>query len=328
VGGHEGEALNLWWHPLDDGPERRLTTGSGEYSEPRLSQDGRRLVCSALTVTRSLGLARADLPDQRDPRETLNGPRSGDAEPFVAKGGETAFSSTRNGIPKIWVVDPSGAPRQVTSGTDVDRAPALSPDGTEVAFVSEREGRRGLWIVPAEGGSPRRLVDADVLDRPAWSPDGRSIAYAVRALGKPELWLVPALGGSPTAIPGVRGRAPAWSPNADVIAYVAQDKAGVRLRFTSSSGQTVMDDVPGLPVFHALLAWSHDGRRLALLSIPAPAQAELSVLDLQPARKVTRIATLPFPTKLMGLSWTADDRNIVFGRVESESTVLLLDGIS
>jgi eukaryotic-like serine/threonine-protein kinase len=328
AGSHHGEPLNLWWHPLDGGAERRLTTGSGEYAEPRLSQDGRRLVCTALTVAQSIATARIDRPDQLDPSEILSGLRSGDAEPFVAKGGQTVFSSTRNGVREIWGLDPSGAPRQITSGTEVDRAPALSPDGTEVAFVSEREGRRGVWVVSAEGGSPRRLVDADVLDRPAWSPDGRRIAYAARAGGKPELWLVSANGGSPTPIPGARGRAPAWSPTADVIAYVAQDSSRARVRFTSSTGQTVMADVPDVQVLHVLMAWSHDGHRLALLSIPAAADAEISVLDLQPARKITRIATFPFPTKVLGLSWRADDRGIVFGRVETESTVLLLDGIS
>jgi TolB protein len=279
-------------------------------------------------VAQSLGLARLDRLDQVSPSETLNGPRSGDAEPFVAKGGQTVFSSTRNGVRKIWVLDPAGAPRQITSGTEVDRAPALSPDGSQVAFVSERGGRPGLWIVSAEGGSPRRLVEADVLDRPSWSPDGRSITYAAQSEGEPELWLVPAVGGNPTPIPGVRGRAPAWSPRADVIAYVAQDRAGVRVGFTSSTGRAVMEDVLDVHMLHVLMAWSHDGQRLALLSIPAAAEAEISMLDVRPAPKVTRIAIFPFPTKLMGLSWAADDRSIVFGRVETESTVLLLDGIS
>jgi Tol biopolymer transport system component len=41
AGDRNGEGLNIWWHPLDGTPERRLTVGAGEFSEPFISRDGR-----------------------------------------------------------------------------------------------------------------------------------------------------------------------------------------------------------------------------------------------------------------------------------------------
>ncbi len=327
AGDRGAEGQNLWWRPLDGGAERRLTTGSGEYTEPRLSRDGRRLVCGARSLTESLAVVKVNEENQRDPSQPLTGPRTGDGEPFVGASGQTVFSSTRNGARNVWGLDASGKPRQITSGPQVDRLPALSPDGTRVAFVSDRDGGRGLWVVSADGGSPVRLVAADVLDRPSWSPDGSEIVYAARSGGAPGLWLVPAKGGDPTAIPGVPGRAPAWSPVADTIVYLAQDKDSARVGFTDHAGRVVRPDIHEEHALHSLIAWSHDGKRIALTSNPTAAEADISVIDLQGTPALKRIAVFSPRFKLMGLSWAADDRSIVFGHVQYASRILLLDGL-
>ena len=54
AGDQSGGALNLWWRPLRGGRERRLTRGAGDYLAPRISRDGRRLVCEARTSVGSL----------------------------------------------------------------------------------------------------------------------------------------------------------------------------------------------------------------------------------------------------------------------------------
>ena len=80
-------------------------------------------------------------------------------------------------------------------------------------------------------------------------------------------------------------------------------------------------------MLHSLIAWSHDGKKLALTSNPTSAEADISVIDLQGAPAFKRIAVFSPRFKLMGLSWTADDRSIVFGHVQYDSRILLLDGL-
>jgi eukaryotic-like serine/threonine-protein kinase len=329
AGNAGGQGLNLWRRPLQGGAERRLTTGAGEYVEPRLSRDGRRLVCTARIAHASLAVADAGSTDQKDPSEALTGARSGDSEPTVsAKTGRIVFSSTRSGVRNLWVLDVRGTePRQLTSERETDERPAISPDGNQVAFVSNRGGRRGIWLVSAEGGVPRRLVEADVLDGVSWSPDGRRLVYCASAEGELALWLLPIEGGAPTRIPGVKGRVPAWSPTGDVIAYVAEEgPRGGAVRFTDSAGRPVLTDLTR-PISAAnAAAWSHDGRRLGFSSTPGTRSPALWVLDLASGR-FTRIATFPSYSKLRGVSWSADDASVVFGRVEYDSHILLLDGI-
>jgi len=132
AGDLRGEGLNLWQRPFRSGRARRLTTGAGESTEPRLSRDGTRLVC---TVGMSLSLVPADAgkpATAEAPLATLTGSSSGDAEPSVnPRTGQVVFSSSRNGIRNLWILDPGARePRQLTSSGEVDEGPVLSPAGS------------------------------------------------------------------------------------------------------------------------------------------------------------------------------------------------------
>ena len=227
AGDQSGATLNLWWRPLRGGRERRLTSGAGDYLAPRISRDGQRLVCEARTSVGSLRVLDARVPTP-GLGHTLTGAGAEDGAPSSARTGRIAFSSARSGTRDIWTSDADGGnARPVTSDAESDSLPAISPDGSRVAFVSNRGGRRGLWLVPAEGGVPRSLVPVDVVDRPSWSPDGRTLVYAAEGAGEQVgLWLVSAEGGSPFAVPGIRGRSPAWSPASDLIAYFTSLESG------------------------------------------------------------------------------------------------------
>jgi Tol biopolymer transport system component len=229
----------------------------------------------------------------------------------------------------IWTADADGAnPGPLTSDAEIDSLPAISPDGSRVAFVSSRGGRRGLWLVPAGGGAPRLLVPVDVVDRPSWSPDGRALVYAAEGTdGQVGLWVASADSGTPVALPGVRGRSPAWSPNADLIAYFTSvESTGLRIRFTSSRGDTRLDrlDVETTVVDASAFSW--DGSRLAIGTSPGSGDAEIVVVDLESGQS-RHVARLPPFTGLRGIAWTPDDRHLVYGLVQHESRVLLFDGL-
>jgi Tol biopolymer transport system component len=328
AGDQSGGALNLWWCPLRGGPERRLTRGAGDYLAPRISRDGRRLVCEARTSVGSLrvldlGASAAGLGS------ALTGTGAEDGAPSSARTGRIAFSSARSGTYDIWTSDVDGGnARPLTSDGENDSLPAISPDGSRVAFVSSRGDRRGLWLVSAAGGAPRSLVPVDVVDRPSWSPDGQRLVYA--AEGKDlqmGLWIVSADGGAPVAVPGVRGRTPAWSPGSDLIAYfTSSESAGPRIRFTSSRGESRLDELAVKTPAVDALAFSWNGSRLAIGVSPGSGEAGALVVDLESGQE-RRVVGLPPFTGLRGLAWTPDDERLVYGLVEHESRILLFDGL-
>ena len=107
AGDQSGGALNLWWRRLRGGRERRLTRGAGDYLAPRISRDGRRLVCEARTSVGSLrvldlGASSAGLG------RALTGAGGEDGAPSSARNGRIAFSSARSGTHDIWTSDADG----------------------------------------------------------------------------------------------------------------------------------------------------------------------------------------------------------------------------
>ena len=91
AGDQSGGVLNLWWRPLRGGREHRLTRGAGDYLAPRISRDGRRLVCEARTSVGSLRVLdlRAASPGLG---QALTGAGAEDGAPSSARTGRIAFS--------------------------------------------------------------------------------------------------------------------------------------------------------------------------------------------------------------------------------------------
>jgi Tol biopolymer transport system component len=329
AGDQGGGELNLWWRPLRGGRERRLTRGAGDYLSPRISRDGRRLVCEARISNGSiraleLRQAGAGLGAQ------LAGAVADDSSPSIARSGRLAFVSARNGTRDIWVSEADGSnPRPLTSDSESDSLPAISPDGSRVAFVSTRGGRRALWVVPSGGGPPVHLVSVDVMDRASWSADGRRLVYAAEgANARPGLWIVSADGGAPVAIPGVSGRCPAWSPVSDAIAYFTSvPSSGLQaVRLTDSRGGERSERVQ-VPIGAVdALAFSWDGRQLAIGRSPGSANGEILLADFGRGQG-RRVLTLGPFVGLRGIAWTADDARLVYGLVQHESRILLFEGL-
>jgi Tol biopolymer transport system component len=328
AGDQSGGALNLWWRSLRGGRERRLTRGVGDYMAPRISRDGRRLVCEARTSVGSLRAADLEAPVP-GLGQALTGRGAEDGAPSTARTGRIAFSSARNGTLDIWISEKDGtSPRALTSDAESDSLPSISPDGTRVAVVSSRGGRRGLWLVSADGGAPRLLVPVDAVDRPSWAPDGRRLVYTAEgADSQLGLWLISVEGGAPVAIRGVTGRAPAWSPSEDLIAYFTSVRsAGLRIRFTSSRGEPRLDHLDLATSSVDAMAFSWSGRWLATGISPGSGDAEIVVVNLERGQARSVVQLPPF-TGLRGVGWSPDDRRLVYGLVEHESRVLLFDGL-
>ncbi len=162
------------------------------------------------------------------------------------------------------------APARLTDTADSETQPRVSPDGTRVAFASDRESDEGdfdLWLMrlPATGerlpviaraaagrdvavaparrsSGPVRVAQSRGLDGyPSWSPDGNRLAYYAVRDGIGSTWVItvdplPAAG-APTA------RVPRERPSSTAI-------------LASRHGGAV--------------AWSPDGRTLAIGEMPAP----------------------------------------------------------
>jgi gamma-glutamyltranspeptidase len=227
-----GDGFDIYVARVKGGMPERVTTGAGDERGPSWTPDGR------LVFT------------QRD----------ADAEQWdlfvVSQRAEAAWDT----------------PIRLTDTPDSEIQPRVSPDGTRLAFASDRDSDEGdvdLWVVrlPAKGApvsmihgaraagdsdttpsaerrasGPVRIVQARGLDGyPSWSPDGNRLAYyAVRdGIGSTWVTIVDPL-----------------PPEGAKTARVPRSRPASGAILVSRHGGAV--------------AWSPDGRALAIGEIPDP----------------------------------------------------------
>jgi Tol biopolymer transport system component len=147
-----------------------------------------------------------------------------DASPAVSPDGRTiAFSSDRDGQPRIWLKQVSGeAEAPLTSGPD--DLPRFAPNGAEILFTRPDGAGTSLFRAPLLGGEARRLLEGAA--EGDWSPDGARVAFLrLQSEGGQTVTVVgvaAADGSGAREIARVPGamRAPRFSPDGRSVAMV------------------------------------------------------------------------------------------------------------
>lgn len=179
-----------------------------------------------------------------------------------------AYTSYRDGTPKIMLLDMQTARRQVlVEFPGLNLSPAWAASGALLAFATSKDGSTEIYTVDRAGRRFQRLTEHPSEDfSPTWSPPGRELAFVSDRVGSPQIYLMDAEGGHLRRLTfeGLYNTAPAWSPKGDWIAYVCRfgrlrlclirpDGSGWR-RLTEGAWD---DESP---------TWSPDGRHLAFSS--------------------------------------------------------------
>ena len=260
----------IWTMQADGRDVKELMRGAGAQREPAWSPDGRRIAFAA------------DRGDSFDiyavsarggsPERITRLP--GDARtPSWTPDGRIVFAYREPGTTQwdLYVVDAEAdaderMPLRLTQTLDSEVHPRVSPDGTRVAFASDRDNDEGdfdIWVMrlvargePATSRGPAtRVVRVRGQDAyPAWSPDGNRIAfYAVRD-GVASTWVA-----TVDQVPDASGGVPRIARERPLDAPVLASRRG------------------------GWVAWSPDGRTLAIGEIPEPEP----VYNGNPAREAT-----------------------------------------
>jgi len=137
--------------------------------------------------------------------------------PVVSPDGKALVFSA---LGHLYTMDlPSGAPKRLTSASELEYAPSFSRDGRKLTYVTwnDRDGGN-VWTISWPGGSPAKVTNvAGQYVNPSFSPDGSKIVYVAGSGASfrdedlsDELWeeirWVPASGGKSGYVIGAKNR--------------------------------------------------------------------------------------------------------------------------
>ena len=171
------EGRTLTW-VTRDGQEMPVPLTPRSFSSPRVSPDGTRLAFAVGDRGRR-DIWTYELGTQRLARVT----REGDNKtPLWSRDGRRlAYSSNRDGTPRIWVqpADGSGQPEAVASGEDIVVPGSWSADDRMLVFVHQGPRASGSQsaLVAVSGDRPPQPLFPYQTRAPAVSPDGRWVAF-------------------------------------------------------------------------------------------------------------------------------------------------------
>jgi Tol biopolymer transport system component len=167
------------------------------------------------------------------------------------------FVSTADNLLDLWKADASGRRiAKLVSGVTASQL-AITPDDRSVLYSSLASGTLSVYSVPIEGGTPAKLADGSGV---AVSPDGSSMAFT-DSRGSLVVCALPGCTSPRTVGSAQFDAAVSWTPDGRGVAYSSEGNVWVQ-PIAGGSPRQLTRFTDKRPI--GSLAWSRDGKRLAL----------------------------------------------------------------
>jgi len=230
----------------------------------------------------------------------------------------------------------------LTADPGYEGMPAWSPDGQTIAYVADVDNTLQVFTRQRTASVSAQITQApyDCRD-PFWSPDGKRLYFISLARERESLWSVSAAGGTPQVVIENVTRA-AVSPDGNTIAFVRDEQpadivgAATLWFWTANGGEQKYQGFSGRDFNEAALAFSRDGRMLALSIVPrtinlpsAERGWQLWVVPLSGGDAYRRLQWMQdVVPRATSLAWMPDSRHMVLGLTSmgtSESHLWMAD---
>ena len=312
--------LGLWSVPLPVGSPRRLGDLIGEEAD--WSPDGSRI---AYVNGQSIYVAGADGSDAKKVATFTASLSNLRFSPDGRRLRFTIFDATHN-TAALWEVGLDGSnPHQLLPGWHNPPAECCgrwTADGRYYVFQAKSSAGNDLWTLPekkpwpwSKPVEPIRLTTGPLsYSRPLPSPDGKKI-FAVGALARGELVrfdsksheFVPVNSGSPVGEVSF-ARDPQW------VAWVLYPDGTLWRSHPDGSDRIQLTFAPKMA---SLPRWSPDSKTIAYVASEPGKPWKIFLVPSQggPAREL-----LPEMRNEMDVDWSADGRQLVFGRLSEQAS--------
>jgi serine/threonine protein kinase/Tol biopolymer transport system component len=328
---------------VDGRGDHRLTFGDDSHLQPDVHPSGR-LVASRVRSRSDIWRFPTGGSPEENTRDAVRVTRqTGQAQtPSVSPDGtELVYLSDNGGHGNLWVArtDGSGV-RQITFERDPAVAigvPVWSPAGNWIVVIVTRGGKTGLWMVHPDGSGLHEAVRGWYA---CWSADGQWLYYTPAREGPRCLERVHVEGGTPEVVLASGGAGAAVSAGGSTLYFVHR----LRPEIFGLWGDSEIQRLPlgkGPPEVLARIAASRVAVSPLLLQVfLSPDERWLAVPLMDGS--TTNLWALPTAGGAMrpltdfgdrsivisrSVSWSADSRHLYAAVAETETDIVLFDGL-
>jgi len=248
-------SLAVYWMDRE-GKFQPLRSVPGDFVNPRISPDGKRLSLSVADGG-SNGVWVYDWARDTMTRLTFSG--NDFAQVWTPDGKREAFSSSRSGFQNLYWhrADGTGEIQRLTDSKNTQFASSWTPDGKFLVYWEAAQSTgNDIWVLPMEGdeksgwkpGTPKVFLKTPFNENnPAFSPDGRWIAYGSNESGRNEVYVRPFPSGEGKwMISNGGGTHPRWSRNGKDLFYRTLDETRLMVATYHVVGGSFQADKPVL----------------------------------------------------------------------------------
>ena len=237
---------------------------------------------------------------------------------FPATDGEIAFSSERDGLWQVMLMNADGSRQtSLTEKFGEYSYPAWSPDGMHLAMRIDFGTGSGIAIMDMteiggilEGNQPAAVTDV-FSDAPDWSPDGSQLVFISSGDFGWDLNRYSVSTSAFFQVPGLSPwtRDPKWSPDGQQIVFSADPEnsgnSDIYLINVDGSGLT---QLTSNPFYEGSPAWSPDGQRI-VFTANANDNKDLYIMT-KDGNNLTRLTS--DPADEFDPAWSPDGSRIAF----------------
>jgi Tol biopolymer transport system component len=222
----------------------------GDYEEPQLSPDGRRLAVDLQEPT----TGRQDIwivgTDRGIPTRLTTGESESVGPVWLPDGKHVVFRTRAGGFLDLYerALDGEGGNKLLLK-TDSDKeATSASPDGRFLAYRSATQGTGfDIWMLPLKGSEkPFPYLQSKFDENNArFSPDGRWVAFDSNESGREEVYVasLPQAGGK-LRVSTDGGRVPRWSRDGKELFFLTVDYSELMAAPVTYRGADVLVGTP------------------------------------------------------------------------------------
>jgi Tol biopolymer transport system component len=217
---HHNEQRLVWFDRT--GKELGAIGARGEYKNPRLSPDERRVAFDRM-LAGAYDVWAMDLERQAETRLTLS-PSSEGVGPWTPDGRTLFFNADHGAPPQIFRKDLATGAEQLAlpAGAGFQEPSDISPDGKTLLYLERTLTGNDIWMWPLDGSHPPSVVVQSPFDEEdvRFSPDGRFFSFISNESGSYDVYLSPFPPvGEKTRISTAGGWGPRWDRRGGGLVY-------------------------------------------------------------------------------------------------------------